>query len=203
MLSPAEAAVIRVSAALASRSTEEVQRSFETAVGPADPVQVEETVLQSYLFLGYPAALNGFATWRLVSGHEAPSAPDAANPEVWAERGARVCRVVYGGQYERLRSNIRARHPDMDRWMIVEGYGKVLGRPGMALELRELCIVALLAVQDLPTQLFSHLRGALNAGATPRRVEAALAIARHLSEPEAARRALQVWARVESRSAEG
>jgi hypothetical protein len=54
--------------------------------------------------------------------------------------------------------------------MIVEGYGKVLGRPGLdAGDVRELCIVALLAVAGRAAQLYSHLRGALNAGARRRR----------------------------------
>ena len=72
---------------------------------------------------------------------------------------------MYGGQYEKLRANIAALHPDMERWMVREGYGKVLGRPGLDLATRELCIVALLAPQDAGPQLYSHLRGALNAGA--------------------------------------
>ena len=53
--------------------------------------------------------------------------------------------------------------------MLAEGYGKVLGRPGLALEVRELCIVAILAGQDAAPQLYAHLRGALNVGAYGRR----------------------------------
>jgi 4-carboxymuconolactone decarboxylase len=62
----------------------------------------------------------------------------------------------------------------MERWMVVEGYGKVLGRPQLDLPTRELCIVALLAVLGMPRQLHSHLRGALNAGATLEEVEVAM-----------------------------
>jgi 4-carboxymuconolactone decarboxylase len=48
---------------------------------------------------------------------------------LWRARGQEVCRAVYGGQYPRLRENVRDLHPDMERWMVEEGYGKVLGRP--------------------------------------------------------------------------
>jgi 4-carboxymuconolactone decarboxylase len=135
---------------------------------------VEEMLLQSYLFLGYPAALNALAVWRNVSSLPAP-APLRDEAE-WEARGQSTCTRVYGGQYERLRDNIAALHPDMERWMIVEGYGKVLGRPGLDLATRELCIVALLAAQDAAPQLYSHLRGALNAGATQDEVNETVAL---------------------------
>lgn len=83
--------------------------------------------------------------------------------------------------------------------MVVEGYGKVLGRPGLALELRELCIVAMLAVLNVPRQLYSHLRGALNAGASRERIEAALETARALSGTEEMAKALEVWREVQER----
>jgi alkylhydroperoxidase/carboxymuconolactone decarboxylase family protein YurZ len=55
---------------------------------------------------------------------------------------------VYGGMYERLRANVRELHPSLDAWMIVEGYGKVLSRPGLDLARRELCIVSACAAAE-------------------------------------------------------
>ncbi len=191
-LSAPEGAVVRLSAALGSRSGSSVRSCLEDAARDAPPQLVEEAILQSYLFLGYPAALNAFMTWRKVSGRP-PTTATEDDPEAWRGRGARVCRTVYGGQYERLRDNVRALHPDMERWMIVEGYGKVLGREGMELELRELCIVALLAALDAPRQLYSHLRGALNAGSSPGRIQAALAIAAEESGTEPNESAFAIW----------
>ena len=200
-LTPAEAALVEVSAALSGRSPSSIHAALRSARDVADPVAVEEALLQSYLFLGYPAALNGLAAWREISGLAAPEALEARpSLAAWSERGAGVCRTVYGGQYERLKANVRRLQPEMERWMIVEGYGKVLARPGLALELRELCIVALLTVQDVPRQLYSHLRGALNAGSTPERVEAALAIAGGFAPETAAERAGTVWREVRDRS---
>ena len=167
--------------------------------GLEEPIQVEEVILQSYLFLGYPTALNAFALWRGISGIEAKEGvPDDWTG--WGERGDAVCRTVYGGQYDGLRRNVRALHPDMERWMVVEGYGKVLGRPGLDLATRELCIAALLAVLDTPRQLYSHLRGALSAGATPKEVEEALTLACNHLHPEDRAGRWAVWDRVLDRA---
>ena len=50
--------------------------------------------------------------------------------------------------------------------MIIEGYGKVLSRPGLGIVERELANVAFLMGEDYEQQLHSHMRGALNVGAT-------------------------------------
>lgn len=123
---------------------------------------VEEALLQSYLFLGFPSALEAFRRWR-ARGVPAPG-PEPDDFEGWQRRGERTCRTVYGQVYDRLRQNVAELHPDLDRWMVVEGYGKVLGRPALALDIREMCIVAMLVVRGARRQLRSHLRGALNAG---------------------------------------
>jgi 4-carboxymuconolactone decarboxylase len=73
-----------------------------------------------------------------------------------------------------LRRNIKRLHPALDEWMIVDGYGKVLSRPGVDLRTRELCVVAACAVAGQQRQLHSHLHGALNAGAALEEVAAVL-----------------------------
>jgi 4-carboxymuconolactone decarboxylase len=77
--------------------------------------------------------------------------------------------------YEKLRLNIRDLHPLLDEWMVVEGYGKVLGRPGLDLARRELCIVAACAASGQDRQLHSHLHGALNVGVSADALGATLA----------------------------
>lgn len=142
---------------------------MEQAADSVDPLDVDEVILQSYLFAGFPRALNAARIWRAVLGKPAPltdAAADIANAEGWVSRGAETCATVYGDSYHLLRENIRALHPALDAWMIVDGYGKVLSRPQLDLKSRELCIVAACAASMQQRQLHSHLHGALNCGAT-------------------------------------
>ena len=145
------------------------------AMDEVDPVAVEEIILQSYLFAGFPRALNAARAWRAASGRPAPAEDlDVADLTVWRARGEETCAVVYGDHYEKLRRNIRDLHPALDEWMIVDGYGKVLSRPGVDLRTRELCVVAACAVSGQQRQLHSHLHGAMNAGSSTGEVAAVL-----------------------------
>lgn len=187
-----------LSAALAQRDPQRLRATMETVAEGEDPIKVEEVILQSYLFLGYPIALNAFGLWREISGRD-PDEGTADDWQGWVSRGEDVCKTVYGGQYQGLRRNVRHLQPDMERWMVVEGYGKVLGRPGLDLISRELCIAALLAVLGAPRQLYSHLRGALNAGAHPAQVEKALKVASGFQEQAREKESWEVWERVRAR----
>lgn len=80
--------------------------------------------------------------------------------------------------------------------MVEGGYGRVIGRPGLDLATRELCIAALLVVWDTPRQLHSHLRGALNTGAAAADLRRAVSIAAELADPDAARRATDLLNRI-------
>jgi len=147
------------------------------AIDEVDPIAVEEIILQSYLFAGFPRALNAARAWRSVSGRAAPAEDVEASVEdldLWRERGEETCEIVYGDSYEKLRQNIRDLHPALDEWMIVDGYGKVLSRPGVDLRTRELCVVAACAVSGQQRQLHSHLHGAINAGSSAGELAAVL-----------------------------
>jgi len=168
--------LVRIAGAIAG-SDERTVRDVMTEAVNVDSSAVDEIILQSYLFAGFPRALNAARAWRSVSGASAPAQdPDAdsADLERWRERGVRTCEIVYGESYVPLRRNIRGLHPALDEWMIVDGYGKVLSRPGVDLRTRELCVVAACAVAGQQRQLHSHLHGALNAGATVDEVRATL-----------------------------
>lgn len=167
--------LIRVSAAIAGLDEQSVRQIMEEAALGADQAAVEEVILQSYLFAGFPRALNAARAWRSFMHHTSPkSSAESGGIAEWRARGEKTCSVVYGDAYERLRRNIKALHPLLDDWMIVDGYGKVLSRPGLDLKTRELCIVAACAASGQQRQLHSHLRGALNAGASADEVGAAL-----------------------------
>lgn len=206
-LAPGRTALVRVAAAHASRDEEALRRSLIAARAAAGPAAVEEVLLQAYLFLGFPAAIWAFGVWRAVGGTadgEGPVSPgepsSAPLAEEWERAGEEVCRRVYAENYEKLRRNVRALHGELDRWMIQEGYGKVLSRPALDLVTRELCVVAALAVTSWEPQLHSHMRGALNAGALPPEVEAALEAGLEFgSEEHWKGRARALWERVRER----
>ena len=172
------------------------------AVGRSFDDEIEEVLLQSYLFAGFPRALNAMREWRRTSGRLAPAAdlgatsPDASR---WSERGEATCATVYGSMYEGLRRNIKALHPALDTWMIVEGYGKVLSRPGLPLADRELCIVAACLAAGQERQLHSHLHGALHAGATPADVRATIDAVAEFSDEATVASARMLWDKVRRR----
>ena len=179
-LAPIEARLrhlVRIAGAIAGSPEGQVRSLMSEAVGEVDPVSVEEIILQSYLFAGFPRTLNAMRIWRGVSERPAPeSDPEAAAEDfdLWRRRGAETCAVVYGESYEKLRQNVCELHPALDEWMIVDGYGKVLSRPGVDLRTRELCVVAGCAVSGQQRQLHSHLRGALNSGSSTGEIGAVL-----------------------------
>jgi 4-carboxymuconolactone decarboxylase len=192
--------LIRLGVVIAAGSETELRAAMTRAVSRAvDPTWVEELILQSYLFAGFPRTLNAAREWRRASGRAAPSHDEGAdynNRAQWRERGEETCATVYGVTYERLRANIRELHPALDTWMIVDGYGKVLGRPGLDLKRRELCVVAVCAALRQERQLHAHLHGALNSGATPAEVNEALQIALERANDDVGRRFQRLWSRV-------
>ena len=157
---------------------------------------VEELLLQTYLFAGFPRALPARREWRRLEPVAGGVSPDAGDLATWRTDGEATCAVVYGATYERLRRNIRQLHPLLDDWMIVEGYGKVLSRPRLDLARRELCIVAACAAAGQDRQLHSHLHGARNAGASDQTIDAAVESLRDLLGAERSRSVELLWARV-------
>lgn len=191
--------LVRLAAVVAAGDEPALREAMATAAREVPPSWVEELVLQSYLFAGFPRALNAAREWRRASGLPAPAedeGADFANAGQWRARGEETCSTVYGPFYEKLRVNIRSLHPALDAWMVVDGYGKVLGRPGLDLLRRELCIVATCAVVRQDRQLHSHLHGALHAGASPRQIRAALDVVGDMCSADDNRRYAGLLARV-------
>ena len=72
--------------------------------------------------------------------------------------------IVYGKHHSRLIQVMDELHPDLTRWMIEDGYGRVLSRPGLSLQDREMAVVATLMASGMVSQFRAHIRGALFAG---------------------------------------
>jgi 4-carboxymuconolactone decarboxylase len=169
--------LVRFAAVVTGGSEAGTRAVIEELVGNVRSELVDEVILQSYLFAGFPRTLNAARMWRSMSGHPAPPSDDSASSShvaEWESRGEETCAIVYGDSYEVLRQNVRELHPALDAWMITDGYGKVLSRPALDLKRRELCIVAACAAAGQQRQLHSHLHGALNSGAPAAEVRAAL-----------------------------
>ncbi len=216
-LDAATAALVKQAARITAGSEAEIRAGFaECVAAKVSQRWQEELVLQSYLFAGFPRALNAAREWRKsqaqdseVSGQSdrggarasgAPPLPDEledySNTFDWRERGQETCATVYGEFYEKLRGNIRELSPALDEWMIVEGYGKVLSRAGLDLGRRELCIIAACAAAGQDRQLHSHLHGALNAGVPPEVVRASIGVLDGVVSHETLSKALMLFARV-------
>jgi len=168
-LSGPEAGLVGLSAAIAGGDGDAVTGAAETAIRDgASPAEIYEALLQSYLFVGFPRAIEAFfaADPVLVTHGFAP--PAAARPDLpgWSASGEALCRSVYGRNYERLIERMRGLTPDLASWMILEGYGKTLSRPGLTPITREYCVVAILTVTRMWRQLRSHAIGAVNVGGT-------------------------------------
>ncbi len=193
--------LVRLAALLAGGSETDIRSALTLVVDAVNPVWVEEVILQTYLFAGFPRALNAAREWRRISGRRAPETDESSqlDTDLWTARGEDTCATVYGAFYDRLRVNIRGLHPALDTWMIVDGYGKVLGRPDLDLARRELCVVAACAIARQDRQLHSHLHGAVNAGAAPVVVTNTLLALRDLIQADDLRRYQGLWARVQGK----
>src|SRR6266550_315901 len=121
---------------------------------------------------------------------------DALKARVLAARAHRVPdRWV-----DKLLLNLRSLHPALEALVVVDAYGKLIGRDGLDLKRRELCTLAEIAVLDTPRQLHAHLRGALNTGWTPAEVDDVLALVEQDIGAERALRVWELWAEVRDKN---
>src|SRR5438105_10507429 len=91
--------LVRIAGAIAGSPEGQMRSTMSEAVDEVDPAAVEEIILQSYLFAGFPRALNAARAWRAVSGRPAPEAAEKASPKdlaAWRRRGEKTCAVIYG-----------------------------------------------------------------------------------------------------------
>ena len=197
-LDDATRGLIRLAAVIASGDEQQIRSALADAVDSVSRSWVEELILQSYLFCGFPRSLNAMREWRRLTGQHALLSAETEDVKEWRRRGEATCEQVYGAMYDRLRVNILALHPELDDWMIVEGYGKVLSRPGLDLPRRELCIVAACAASRQDRQLHSHLHGAVNVGVAPEVVSEAIDALEGILPAPGLTSAKLLWRRVQN-----
>lgn len=161
-----------LSAAIAqgARDNETVAMVMKKAINDGISLkQIDELILQSYLFLGFPAMIEASRILADLSGRSfrplrLPRKYSKAQCQSWNLNGVKKMRRIYGSFFENLVGYIHSFSPQILGWMVNDGYGKVLSRPGISFDQRELCIVAILTVTGYQNQLRAHIRGAVNVG---------------------------------------
>ena len=121
---------------------------------------VEELILQTLLFAGFPRTIEALKVLRRLEPTPSRS-KGVAEPD---SQGAATSARIYGDRYPRLLDCMDQLHPDLTRWMIRDGYGRVLSRPGPHLLQRQCAVVGALMVMGMLEQFRAHLRGLLNTG---------------------------------------
>ena len=199
-------ALVHVAVAVASGDTAALRERLIAAGAAQVPSRwIDELLLQSLLNVGYALGLQAFGVWRELSPAPLPDSAEMGEPLAhgtwrdWAARGAQVCRDVYGRTYHKLLVNLRALHPALEALVVVDAYGKLIGRDGLDLKRRELCTLAEIAVLETPRQLHAHLRGALNTGSTAEEVDDVLALVEQDINAAQAVRVWDLWADVRGR----
>ena len=194
-LPPAEARLVALSSAIAGGDAAAVAAAAAEALSDgAPPEALYETIVQCYLFVGFPRAIEAFfaAGPALARSGAIPAEASRISPEEWLVAGEALCRQVYGRNYGKLVETMRGLSPDLASWMILEGYGKTLSRPGLSALVREYCVVAILATTRMWRQLRSHAIGAVNVGGTRAGVRRAIELCAPVAGGETVREALRV-----------
>lgn len=164
--------------------------------GPPLPPEWREGVLQTHLFAGFPRVIEALELLALAPRTEL-AGPEAPSP---AAAGRALFDRVYAGQAPAVRARLAALDADFAGWVEAHAYGRVLSRPGLSPDRRELLAVVALAAQDQLRQLESHALGALRTGAAPRELREVLCAVSPLLGAERADRAAQVVERAIARS---
>ncbi|MCJ7554133.1 MAG: carboxymuconolactone decarboxylase family protein [Ignavibacteriaceae bacterium] len=134
--------------------------------------KIYEALLQTYLFAGFPSALLSLKIFNEYFSNKDQN--EKYNLKEFTLRGIVNCKKVYGVKYDKLISKVSSFSPDLSEWLIVEGYGKTLGRKSLSMKERELCIVSILTALKFEDQLISHIRGAIRCGNSKEEIEKSL-----------------------------
>lgn len=130
-----------------------------------DPLKIQETILQSYLFCGFPSTIEAMKIFKGIFP-EFNLKKSGFDYQRFKVSGNKNCKLIYKNNFKKLIGNMNLLSADLKEWMIVEGYGKVLGRKGLSLLEREFINYSILSTRFYKNQLHSHAKGCLNLGAS-------------------------------------
>jgi alkylhydroperoxidase/carboxymuconolactone decarboxylase family protein YurZ len=165
------------------REREKAFRVIERAIRRnAYPMRFfSEIFIHLSLFLGYPVMLDGLERLAIMRGRRTTSPTTSGRRKAVAAKGKEILRQIYGEQSGKL----IARLEEIEKWLgtriTEDAYGAIMTRPGLPLADRELINVVILFIDGFEPQLYSHLRGAIRVGVTPRALMSVLILAAHIA----------------------
>jgi 4-carboxymuconolactone decarboxylase len=163
---------------------------------------VYESLLQGYLFCGYPKAIESVFCFKDViednpklDPRGIKSKPFDSSDELLS-RGNKTAKIVHKDKWEKINNKISDFCPDLGYLMITEGYGHIISRDGLGFEERELAIVSSLTALGAYRQLNSHIRGARNVGCGDNEIFEAIITTGIWVYPDSVKNALDVFVEV-------
>lgn len=185
----------RVVAAIVLGDWRELRRQ-RAAAPPGEPDREwREAVLQTHLFAGFPRLVEAYEVLERAGGLGAPDRDEHRPLALGDQDGAALFERIYADQAAAVRGRLAGFHSDFAAWIADHAYGRVLSRPGLAPDCRELLAVAALAMQGQDRQLASHARGAVRCGARTEEVFEVLTAIEDLLPPGFADRGRSVLER--------
>ncbi len=154
-----------------------------------------EAVLQTHLFAGFPRLVQAYSELEPAGGLGQPDPQELEGDAPDVERGGALFDAIYGDGSGKVRALLAGHHADFERWILEHAYARVLARPGLSADRRELLATCALAALGQDRQLASHARGALRCGATSAELAASLDATADLIGPERLERARRIASR--------
>ncbi len=173
-------------------------RRVRASAGPGEPERTwREAVLQVHLFAGVPRMVEACAVLLACGGLGEPEPGEVEESRAGdlRARGRGLFDRIYTDHADAVRDVLHRGHPEIARWVEEHAYGRVLARPGLSADRRELLAVVALAALGQERQLASHARGAVRCGAAPAEIAQALDVVADLVEPERLEEARRVLSR--------
>jgi len=148
-----------------------------------------EALLMVHVFAGVPRGVESYGVLESAGGLGIADPAELTEPTAGPDE---LFTRIYAESTDEVRGLLNRHHPLFARYVLEHAYGRVLSRPGLAADRRELLACAALTVLGQERQLASHARGAVRCGASPAEVAAVVEVVLDLAAPERIETARQV-----------
>lgn len=181
-----------IAACISSKRAQSLEYLLKTSKeSVVSPVKIYETIIQIYLFCGFPATIEALKVFNTVFP-EYKKKQSEFDLSLYLKKGQKNCLKIYKSNYNKLINNFDNLSPDLKSWTIIEGYGKVMGRSGLSIKERELINVAILATNFYEHQLYSHLKGAMNTKSNKKEIKNIIEICAYFNSVSNTKRSIDL-----------